>query len=166
VPTSNAIQVHTGEGSIVLKGLTGDVEARTDKGSLAVENCQGQASLDAMNGSVSVSQFSGQLTMAAHQGNIKANDVHLSGQSSALAESGAIILNGSLDRHGKYHLSTDTGSISLSLPETAAFHLAFSNNFGFFLNEFGSQIHGSQPQAMITVSTEYGTFSLHKASVK
>jgi hypothetical protein len=166
VPTADAIQVHTGEGSIALQGLTGDVEASTDKGSLAVENCQGRASLDAMSGSVSVSQFSGQLTMSSHQGNIKANDVHLSGQSSALAESGAIILNGSLERHGKYHLSTDTGPINLFLPETAAFHLAFSNNFGFFLNEFGSQVHGSPQQAVIAVSTEYGTFSLHKVSTK
>ncbi len=42
VPALSIIQVHTGDGFIVLRGLTGNIVATSDEGSLEVKNCQGR----------------------------------------------------------------------------------------------------------------------------
>lgn len=42
VPASSTFQVHTGEGFIVLRGVTGNIVAMTNRGSLEVKNCQGR----------------------------------------------------------------------------------------------------------------------------
>jgi hypothetical protein len=166
VPASDELQVHTGKGSITLNGLLGNVLATTNNGSLVVKNCQGYMNLNVGVGSISVSRFSGQLVTTVYQGNIEASQVQLNGQSSALASSGAITLNGVLDRHGEYHFNTNDGPVNLALPETSAFHLAIDSSFGAVTNDFGQLVHGKQPQAMITINTGLGAFSLHKMHAK
>jgi hypothetical protein len=42
VPALSIIQIHTGDGFIVLRGLTGNIVATSDEGSLEVKNCQGR----------------------------------------------------------------------------------------------------------------------------
>ena len=162
VPTSENLQIHTGKGSIVLNNILGNVVATTDDGSLVAKNCQGQMNLNTVMGPISVTQFAGQLVTTTQQGNIKVSQVQLSGQSSALAYSGAITLDGALDRHGRYNFTTNDGSISLALPETSAFHLAVNSVFGSVSNDFIQPIHGKQPQATITIHTGLGAFFLHK----
>lgn len=162
VPTSENLQVHTGKGSIVLNNLFGNVVATTDSGSLTAKNCQGQMTLNTVLGPISVSQFAGQLVTTTRQGNIEASQVQLSGQSSALAYNGAITVDGALDRHGKYNFTTNDGSISLTLPETSAFHLVVNSVFGSVSNDFIQPVHGKWPQATITIHTGLGEFFLHK----
>lgn len=162
VPTYDDLQVHTGQGSIILNNLLGNVVATTDNGSLIAKNCHGEMTLNTALGSISVSRFSGQLVTTAQQGDIEASQVQLNGQSSALAYSGAITLNGALDRHGKYNFTTNDGPISLALPEKSDFHLAINSVFGSVSNEFVQPVHGKQPQATITIHTGLGAFFLHK----
>lgn len=86
---------------------------------------------------------------------------------------GIITFSGLLDRQSSDHFSTNPGSITITLPASAAFHVDISNNGGVIQSAFpqvvvsGDEAHGDvskAPFAQLEIESNGGTIQLNKGS--
>ncbi len=139
VPQQAALDLHSGNGSVVLSGVQGDIAMNTGNGSVSISDAGGQIKLHSGNGSVSGENLTGSLNASTGNGSMHVAgrfnrlDAHTgngslnleAGGPDALRE-GATITSGSggvtlrLDRraHANVELSTGSGGIHSDLPIT------------------------------------------------
>ncbi|GCF08330.1 DUF4097 family beta strand repeat-containing protein [Dictyobacter arantiisoli] len=162
VPSTASLEVHSVNGNITLTNLDDQLLVQIGTGSIKLENSQGQMTLQADSGTISTTNVRGQLNITNHQGNVEAHRVALHGQSSINAGNGAIAFDGTLDRSGHYRFMTQNGPINLALPASSAFRLQIDEGSGPLHNQFGQLSRGTNPQAVIAVSTQHDIISLHE----
>src|SRR5688500_484085 len=98
VPRSATLHVSSGDGSLNLDGVSGDLDLRTGDGSIEVNGARGQLRANTGDGSIKISDFDGNVDARTGDGSIS-----LDGRFSALAA------------------RTGDGSISLSVPANSDF---------------------------------------------
>jgi DUF4097 and DUF4098 domain-containing protein YvlB len=116
MPREADLEIHTGDGSVVIAPLTGRLDVRTGDGSISLRGVHGDIRLITGDGGINGDGLDGALKASTHDGHIR-----VSGRFEALdlgsgdgrviaeAESGSVIRNG-------WSLHTGDGSLSLRLP--------------------------------------------------
>lgn len=80
VPRGATVRASTGEGSMTIEGVAGDINLRNSSGSITANDCKGRLTANAGSGRVQVSNFDGELNALAGLGGI-----HLSGRFTQLS---------------------------------------------------------------------------------
>lgn len=139
VPQESALDLHSGNGSVTLSGVRGDIAMNTGNGSVTISDAGGQIKLHSGNGAVTGSNLSGSLNASTGNGSMQVAgrlshlDAHTGNGSLQIEVAGAdslrdggSITSGSggvtlrLDRnlHLNLQLSTGSGGIHSDLPVT------------------------------------------------
>ncbi|MCE9620594.1 MAG: DUF4097 domain-containing protein [Planctomycetes bacterium] len=172
VPAGTVLELHSGNGKVVVSGPVGKSKAVTSNGGIEVKGAAGPLSLTTSNGSITVNGGSGQLTLETSNGaiNITADNVDVSARSS----NGAINFKGSLAA-GEQTFRTGNSSIKLTLPEGAAFSFDAQTSNGKINSDFKVTASGNfndtslqgtvgeNPQAKIVLHTSNGNISLKQS---
>lgn len=127
-------------------------------------------------GTIDVTGISGRMSLMTDTGTITANQDMLSGSSILHTDTGSVTFNGSIDTSsGSYLFQTNTGSVDVTLLSDSSFHLNASSSTGSINSDFPVNVQhsgagstangdvGSSPQATVTLHTDTGSISLHKA---
>jgi hypothetical protein len=128
-------------------------------------------------GEIQVSDINGAMSLTTNTSAIVATQDTLSGHSVLHSDTGSVTFNGSLAPHGNYEMSTNTGSVDVTLPRDAAFHVDASTNTGTFSSNFpnlnadhpntvGRVVHGNvgnAPTANLTLKTNTDSINIHYA---
>jgi hypothetical protein len=119
--------------------------------------------INAPSASIRIENVDGQITASTNEGSITATNDAMSGVSSLQTEDGSIQFIGSFDAKGTYQFSSETGAIDISVPASSSFRLHTVGAGATEIdNEFGSNIVGNHPEAIVTIRTEDGSVALHK----
>ena len=103
-------------------------------------------SLNTGSGTINVKGVAGQMTLVADDGTINASDDTLSGSSSLTTNSGDINFDGTISAGGNYQFITTSGTVTVALPTSPAFHIDATTNSGS-INIPGVQNNSSGTQA-------------------
>lgn len=129
-------------------------------------------------GDISVTGVSGQLVLLNNTGSITVREATLGAGSSLTTKTGSIVFRGSIERQGNYLFSANTGSIDVTVPSNAAFHLDASTDTGSISGDLpgvaithntvtGSQAHGdvgSAPSASMILRSNTGSIHLTRGT--
>jgi hypothetical protein len=132
--------------------------------------------IHADTGEIQVSDINGAMSLTTNTGTISAEQDILNRQSVLHSDTGSVTFSGSLTPNGHYEMSSDTGSVDVTLPTEAAFHVDATTNAGTFscsfpglkaeqLNALGSVVHGdvgNTPGANLTLKTNTGAIDIHQ----
>lgn len=112
VPRESNLRAFTGDGSVTVEGVAGNVELKTGDGSMTVEGVAGEMELKTGDGSIRVNQSRGRLRASTGDGRIEV--IRFDGEADARTNDGRITLDG---RFTGLTARTGDGSISLSVPD-------------------------------------------------
>lgn len=125
-------------------------------------------------GKIYVSDVIGQMMLMSDAGSIHATQVSLQGQSKLKTDVGSLNFSGSIDPHGAYKFVSDAGSVNITLPEDASFHVDASTDLGSINSDFQlsgqSRMSrkklngnvGNPPYATLTLKTDLGSINLKR----
>lgn len=151
-PQEQNLSIDTGSGSIELTGTSGSASLDTGSGKIVASRLMGTVSADTGSGNIHLTGLQGNLNADTGSGSIEVADLH--GFLQADTGSGRVQVSGALTGFhvdtgsGQVHLSssipletdslvdTGSGSISVSLPNIAAFHLQADSASGPITNAF------------------------------
>lgn len=127
-------------------------------------------------GGVNIANVSAQMTVTSGSGDITMQNVTLTGNSTIKSNDGDITFAGQLDPNGSYQfISTDSGSVGLTLPASSSFSLhATATNGSINADSSFPQVqvqqtnsgaiaqgnNGNAPHANVTISTDNGDINL------
>ncbi len=111
LPDADGVSIDTGNGSVVVAGLAGDLEVETSNGPVRVTGHKGQARIDTSNGSVRVRDHVGTVSVDTSNGSVEIEGVD--GAVTADTSNGAIEVTLGPDDTGPLHLDTSNGSITV-----------------------------------------------------
>lgn len=151
---------------------TSDLKLYTNDGEIMVDGVSGQMNLVSNTGSVTVthSTINSASVLNDNTGAINATQDMLQGRVTLSNNSGNITFSGSIDPAGIYTLQDNGGTVDMSLPRTASFHIDATSNNSSVSSNFPSihvqngEIHasvGKTPRATVTLYNNGGTISLH-----
>jgi Toastrack DUF4097 len=103
-------------------------------------------SLNTGPGNINVSGVNGQMTLVTTDGGIDAANDVLSGTSTITTNTGDINFNGTISSGGNYQFTTTSGTVTVALPSSPAFHVVATTNSGS-INIPGVQNNSSGTQA-------------------
>ena len=121
VPDESDLELTTHNGSVVIRNITGRLNATTHNGKITVEHVSGIAELLTHNGSVVCREISGDTRLRTHNGSIK---VYYSEAAPSICNISLITSNGGIEIEmpsnfsGEVDISTHNGSIRTNLPIT------------------------------------------------
>ena len=147
VPANVRVLVRTSAGSITAKGVGGDIEVRaatgdvtiSDNGGLVVAEIMsgdfvgtrlsGGARIDATSADVEILGATGEIIIDNTSGETTLNDVK---SSSVQVESvsGDITFQGTIERDGRYRMTSHSGTISLGIPDNAGAFVSLASYAG------------------------------------
>jgi hypothetical protein len=151
---------------------TSDLKLYTNDGEIMVDGVSGQMNLVSNTGSVTVthSTINSASILNDNTGAINATQDMLQGRVTLSDNSGSITFSSSIDPVGIYTLQDNGGTVDMSLPRTASFHVDATSNTSSVSSNFPSvhvqngEIHasvGKTPRATVTLYNNGGTISLH-----
>ncbi|MDH3291155.1 MAG: DUF4097 domain-containing protein [Gemmatimonadota bacterium] len=129
------VTVETTHGNIQLVGGRGFVSAQSVQGTVTCRDAEGRLELGSTNGHVEVSGVSGTLKVESVNGGIELRDVR-SGSVEASTVNGGIAYGGTLERSGRYQLSTHNGDVAVDVPAGTNATIAASTFGGAFESDF------------------------------
>ncbi len=160
-------------GDIFLNNIAQGIEARTYQGDVMVKNSSGAMTLTCTTGNivafdVGASEIGDVFKAKTSSGAITLQKVGHR-QTEASSNSGSIRFNGEFQSGGQYNLSTQNGTMLLSIPEKSSFKLNASFGFGKFDSEIPLQnpVKSSASRAQIlsaTIGGGDGTLNLKTVS--
>ena len=127
-------------------------------------------------GSITIDGIAGQISCTTNAGTVKVTDTWLRGNSKLKSDAGNINFAGALDPHGSYQMSTDVGSVSVTLPPTASFRLDARTDVGSITGDFPLTVRrdfpggkarcdvGSPPYPALKLRTDVGSINIRQAS--
>lgn len=153
VPTGVQVNARTTNGDISISGTRGAVEATTQSGDLEVEDASDDIELHSFSGdiiarnlmgNVDVNSLSGDVTISDVRGNVEATavsgDVELHNVIArfvvAKSTSGDITYDGIVDSTGRYELGSHSGSVYITIPQTAGALMTVSTYTGSIESDF------------------------------
>ncbi len=157
VPADTDVRIYSDSASINLSGLTGQVDVNSNNASITLTDChvQGTSLLHSNSGAITVTQST------------------LAGSVALSNNDGPITFNSAIDSTGSYVFENNQGSISVTLPQSASFHVDAKTNGGSISTNYAA-IHvqnneahasvGNAPQAVVTLTTNNGTITLNKGA--
>ncbi len=134
----NGADASENELDITVPSLT-DIQITNNIGDIVIDNVTGQIQADTAQGTIALSQ------------------TNLRGSSTLHTGSGDITFDGTLDTSGNYTMTADDGSVSIILPDNAAFHLQVGSTTDEINNEFSGDSVGNSPRANLTISADNGS---------
>lgn len=157
VPANTSVKIYSNSANVNLSGLTGQVDVNVNSGSITLTNChvQGTSLLHDNSGAISVTQST------------------LAGSTALSNNSGSITFNSALDGNGSYVFENNAGSIAVTLPQSASFHVdAKATNGSISTNYAGIHVQnneahaniGTGTRAVMTITTNNGTITLNKGA--
>lgn len=162
VPRTLGLTVQEVSGDVTVQDITGPVNLETVSGDIKANDLNGQISLSTTSGDIKANAINGQVALSTTSGGIEVDHAQLHGQTTLHSTSGSISVTGSLDPNGSYHMDTTSGDIQLTLPANSSFQLADSATSGDIHNDFGSQVVGNAPHAILSLDTTSGDISVRK----
>ncbi len=111
LPDADGVSIGTGNGSVIVAGLAGNLEIRTSNGPIRVTGHRGQARIDTSNGSVRVREHVGAVYADTSNGSVEIEGVD--GAVTADTSNGHIEVTLGPDDPGPLHLDTSNGSITV-----------------------------------------------------
>jgi hypothetical protein len=178
VPSQTNLTVTSDSGNITNDGVTGQMSLHTDSGNITTNGGSGQITLNADSGDIHASNISGQMTLTTSSGSITATNASASGASLFQSDSGDIHFSGSLSDTGTDHFKASSGSITLTLPNDAAFQVQAATDSGDIHSDFagvnilhgdgsgataGGHVGNGPSFAQVTIQTDSGDINLHRA---
>lgn len=127
-------------------------------------------------GSITVNGVSGQVSCVTDAGTIKVSDTWLCGNSKLKTDAGSINFSGALDPHGSYQMTTDAGTVSVTLPTNASFRLDAKTDVGSINSDFpiptrrdfpGGKARcdvGLPPYPTLKLRTDVGSINIRQSS--
>jgi hypothetical protein len=131
-------------------------------------------SLNTGSGNINVSGVNGQMTLVTNDGAINTSNDLLSGTSTITTNSGDINFDGTISSGGNYQFITTSGTVTVALPSSPAFHVVATTNSGSITlpgvqnNSSGtqatgnvganSQVHGTN----VTMKSDSGDITLNQ----
>lgn len=161
----NSLTIDTGDEGNVLVTIPQDLalSLHITAGSVEVDNFSGQLSAQSDSGSISLNNdtLSEQSSLTSTSGDIRFRNTSLNGQVTVqTGEDGEIDFSGTLAPQGKYQFTTESGDITLNLPESTSMRVQPSSGDGSYQSDFTNPT-GKGPKADVSVTTESGTISIH-----
>src|SRR5579859_156490 len=126
-------------------------------------------------GSISVSGIAGQISCSTDAGSVKVTDAWLYGNSRLKTDAGAITFSGALDPRGSYSMSSDAGTVSVTLPPDASFRLDAKTDVGSINSDFpltiqrdfpGGKVRcdvGLPPYPTLKLRTDVGSINIRQS---
>lgn len=136
VPSQTNLAVTSDSGSITSDGVHGQMTLRADSGDITTNGGSGQITLGTDSGDIHASNISGQMTLTTSSGSITATNASASGASIFQTDSGDIHFSGSLAATGTDRFKASSGTITLILPDDAAFQVQASTDSGDIHSNF------------------------------
>src|SRR5579875_251313 len=157
VPVDTDVKIYSDSANISLTGLTGQVDLVSNNGSITLTSChvQGTSLLNDNSGTIMVTRST------------------LNGEAALSNNNGTITFNSAIGSTGSYVFENNQGSIDVTLPQSATFHVdAKAVNGSISTNYPGVQVQnneahanvGTNPRAVVTLNSDNGTITLHKGA--
>ncbi len=118
------VEVQSQDGHVMLRDLTGAVDARTDEGSLSATNVRGdRLTMVSSDGRLTLDGVTvGSLVAQTREGRVEASDLTIAGarpEATLHSDDGPVHASGTFAANGSYELSSNEGSIDLRLAQNA-----------------------------------------------
>ncbi|WP_322480521.1 hypothetical protein [Thermogemmatispora sp.] len=141
-----------------------DLEIENNAGSIRVLGGQGRLRARTNAGTITVLQttLADQSSLVSDAGTIVLQQSQLCGQVTCHTNAGTISFSGSLEPGGQYQMTTNAGSIEVTLPPDTPLLLAASSNLGSVTNEFGQPSLGGPLQAQLLLHTNLGSVAVRR----
>lgn len=159
VDSIKKIKVKIVEGVIMLRNITGGINAYTSQGDVMVENSGGAIALESTTGNivaieVSPGQIGDLLRAKTNSGAITLQRVEHR-QIEASSISGSLLFDGKFLSGGIYNFRTSNGSIRLAIPAASSCTFKATYGFGSFKSEIPIKIitENDTPRARTVVAT-------------
>lgn len=160
----SGVTIDTGGGNLDIADVHGPVNVHTENGDITARALTGSMEMEVGNGgSIRVNNVNGTLTAVSHNGDVVVRGAVLNGSSILETNYGSVSFEGSIDPQGTYTMKTINGNVALTLPGNTAFQLAASVGSGSIYNAFGSSLVGNAPRAQIMVNIENGSVTVNRA---
>jgi hypothetical protein len=187
VPDGSDIHVGGNVGTLHITGVKGQINAKVNSGAVRVEQAQlsDQSNVHTNAGTIHIEQSSlgngtrfhtnagtihitqSQLGMGtrfhSNSGTIHVDQSQLAGSSTMTTNAGSVHVESALAPGGDYQFRTNMGTVHVALPANSAFILAATTNMGSVINDFGSNIVGSEPYARLTLHSNMGTVHVERS---
>jgi hypothetical protein len=164
-----------GNGSLIITGANSDQSAHTNI-DITVAN-EADLVLETTSGNIDVQGVDGQMQLTSEDGSITLTQVALARNSLVKADSGSITFTGSLDPQGTSQFETGSGTVDVTLPADASYHLHVISSGGTFNSDFPLSFSpsnndntidaktdvGKSPSATLTLTTASGSINLLQA---
>jgi hypothetical protein len=167
VPSGVAVTVTTATAPITADGLSGDLTLSSDTGQITVRNvAKVHVHVRGVTAPVSLSTINnGHVEVTSSGGVVQLVDV--SGPIVSVGTtSGNITYRGNCSGGGDYSLTTHSGDIDVTLPETASFDVSARSVSGLVQNDFPLQQKSHVPYVTKTGSSFTGTSHSGSSSVE
>jgi hypothetical protein len=156
VPVETTVTARAGSGSVVVQGLRGRVEARVGSGSLRLTDITGDVSASAGSGAIEVAGGRGDTDVRTGSGSVRVTDAR--GPLTVRTGSGRITADGQPQR--AWRLLASSGSITVRVPQEAAFELDASTNSGHIDSRHPVTVVGTFGRRRLTGTVRGGGFRL------
>lgn len=113
IGTRGSVTAKSVEGDITIEGGSGFVTAQSVEGKISVSDASARVSLNALDGDVTASQIRGDLSVSAVDGQIDLADID-GASVEANTVDGNITFSGSVQRGGRYKLTSHDGNITFT----------------------------------------------------
>lgn len=137
VPAGVSVTVTTASAPIIVEGVSGDLDLSSETGQITVSNVSKiHVHVRGVTAPVNLSHISnGHVEVTSAGGSVQLVDV-MGPKVSIGTASGNISYRGDCSGGGEYSLTTHSGAIDVSLPETASFDLSARSGPGLVQNDF------------------------------
>ncbi|WP_069801943.1 DUF4097 family beta strand repeat-containing protein [Thermogemmatispora onikobensis] len=142
-----------------------DLQIEGNAGSVQVLGGQGRLTVKTNAGTITVLQatLEDRSRLETDAGTITVQQSRLCGQVYCHTNAGAISFGGTLEPGGHYQMTTNAGTIDVTLPSDTPLLLAASSNLGGVTNEFGQAPVGAPPRAQLQLHTNLGSVTVRRA---
>lgn len=124
------------------------------------EHCDIQ--IEGNAGNVELDGLDGETTIKTNAGDIIMRNTFLRRNSNIKTNVGDIKFTGAIDPPGRHHFESNAGSIHVMLPGNASVVVQSKTDLGDVKNQFGDNIHGTPPHAMLELYTNLGDIDVRR----
>ena len=161
VPDGSTLDLRTTNGKVGAVGLVGDTVAHTSNGSIQIRGSRGAMDLETSNGSSSTEGGVGKITATSSNGtsDIDSNSSIVNAHTS----NGRINFKGKLVA-GDHVLSSSNGTVTVKLPDDAAFKLQARTSSGRVTSDFTGDVDSNGKKKKPKQTQLSGTFGGRQSS--
>lgn len=153
---AGSLKAHSISGDVEVSKASKGADCSTVSGDVEVRDLIGDVFLNSVSGEISAEQVKGGVDAETVSGDITLKGVSNGRQIKAKALSGTVRYTGTIDRDGRYHFTSHSGRIALSIPADAAFDLEARTFSGTIDSDFEIKIVGKITRKKLNGSVNGG----------